>query len=159
MKKVLFDLGQDEKNRILEMHQTATKKQYLMENVSDDDKLISLEIAKLLDKVTGRNDIDLQSMTPDDKTMFKLLGDLESDISIKIIPNYDVPRIEDAGWDTLTKVINNTIKITPGEVIDSLNEFLVELVNKIKEYFPNDSLSEVKELLNNFNTQLDNYKN
>jgi hypothetical protein len=159
MKKVLFDLGQDEKNRILEMHQTATKKQYLMENVSDDDKLISLEIAKLLDKVTGRNDIDLQSMTPDDKTMFKLLGDLESDISIKIIPNYDVPRIEDVGWDTLTKVINNTIKITPGEVIDSLNEFLEELVNKIKEYFPNDSLSEVKELLNNFNTQLDNYKN
>ena len=159
MKKVLFDLGQDEKNRILEMHQTATKTQYLMENVSDDDKLISLEIAKLLDKVTGRNDIDLQSMTPDDKTMFKLLGDLESDISIKIIPNYDVPRIEDAGWDTLTKVINNTIKITPGEVIDSLNEFLEELVNKIKEYFPNDSLSEVKELLNNFNTQLDNYKN
>ena len=159
MKKVLFDLSQDEKNRILEMHQTATKKQYLMENVSDDDKLTSLEIAKLLDKVTGRNDINLQSMTPNDKTMFKLLGDLESDIAIKIIPNYDMPRIQDAGWDTLSKIVNNTTKITSGEVIDSLNEFLEELVNKIKEYFPNDSLSEVKELLNNFNSQLDNYKN
>jgi hypothetical protein len=45
------------------------------------------------------------------------------------------------------------------KVVMPINKFLEELVNKIKEYFPNDDLSEVKELLNNFNIQLDNYKN
>jgi|LakMenE18May11ns_1017448.scaffolds.fasta_scaffold9372833_2 hypothetical protein len=159
MKKVLFDLNHKEKSRILEMHQLATRKQYLMENVSNDDKLMAIEIASLLNKVTGRNDINFQLLPEDVKKMFVILGDLETDISIKLIPNYDIPRVQDAGWGTLSNVVNNTSKISSNEVIDSINKFLEELVNKIKEYFPNDDLSEVKELLNNFNIQLDNYKN
>lgn len=158
MKKVLFDLNHKEKSRILEMHQLATRKQYLMENVSNDDKLMAIEIASLLNKVTGRYDINFQLLPEDVKKMFVILGDLETDISIKLIPNYDIPRVQDAGWETLYGVVNNTSKISSNEVTESINKFLEELVNKIKEYFPNDDLSEVKELLINFNTQLDNYK-
>ena len=158
MKKVLFDLNHKEKSRILEMHQLATRKQYLMENVSNDDKLMAIEIASLLNKVTGRYDINFQLLPEDVKKMFVILGDLETDISIKLIPNYDIPRVQDAGWETLYGVVNNTSKISSNEVTESINKFLEELVNKIKEYFPNDDLSEVKELLINFNIQLDNYK-
>jgi len=32
------------------------------------------------------------------------------------------------------------------------------LVEMIKKYFPNDDLSEVKDLINNFNIELDKYK-
>jgi hypothetical protein len=159
MKKVLFEISGEERNRILEMHQTATSKQYLTEDVSnDDEKILALEIASLLNKVTGRYDINFQLLPEDVKKMFVILGDLETDISIKLIPNYDIPRVQDAGWETLYGVVNNTSKISSNEVTESINKFLEELVNKIKEYFPNDDLSEVKELLINFNIQLDNYK-
>ena len=43
MKKLLFEISGEERNRILEMHQTATSKQYLMEDVGDDEKILALE--------------------------------------------------------------------------------------------------------------------
>ena len=157
MKKVLFEINSGEKNRILEMHQTATRKQYLMENASDDDKIMALDIAKLLDDLTGRYDIDLTKLPEDTKYMFRILGDLQNDIAIDLIPNYPVPRTKDPGWSTLYNVVKKPATI-PNDVSISLDEFFDKLVEMIKKYFPNDDLSEVKDLIKNFNIELDKYK-
>jgi|688.fasta_scaffold63733_3 hypothetical protein len=157
MKKVLFEINSGEKNRILEMHQTATRKQYLMENASDDDKIMALDIAKLLDDLTGRYDIDLTKLPEDTRYMFRILGDLQNDIAVDLIPNYSVPRTKDPGWSTLYNVVKKSATIS-NDVSISLNEFFDKLVEMIKKYFPNDDLSEVKDLINNFNIELDKYK-
>lgn len=157
MKKVLFEINSGEKNRILEMHQTATRKQYLMENASDDDKIMALDIAKLLDDLTGRYDIDLTKLPEDARYMFRILGDLQNDIAVDLIPNYSVPRTKDPGWSTLYNVVKKSATIS-NNVSISLNEFFDKLVEMIKKYFPNDDLSEVKDLINNFNIELDKYK-
>jgi hypothetical protein len=157
MKKVLFEINSGEKNRILEMHQTATRKQYLMENASDDDKIMALDIAKLLDDLTGRYDIDLTKLPEDARYMFRILGDLQNDIAVDLIPNYSVPRTKDPGWSTLYNVVKKSATIS-NDVSISLNEFFDKLVEMIKKYFPNDDLSEVKDLINNFNIELDKYK-
>lgn len=157
MKKVLFEINSGEKNRILEMHQTATRKQYLMENASDDDKIMALDIAKLLDDLTGRYDIDLTKLPEDARYMFRVLGDLQNDIAVDLIPNYSVPRTKDPGWSTLYNVVKKSATIS-NDVSISLNEFFDKLVEMIKKYFPNDDLSEVKDLINNFNIELDKYK-
>ena len=157
MKKVLFEINSGEKNRILEMHQTATRKQYLMENASDDDKIMALDIAELLDDLTGRYDIDLTKLPEDARYMFRILGDLQNDIAVDLIPNYSVPRTKDPGWSTLYNVVKKSATIS-NDVSISLNEFFDKLVEMIKKYFPNDDLSEVKDLINNFNIELDKYK-
>ncbi len=130
MKKVLFEINSGEKNRILEMHQTATRKQYLMENASDDDKIMALDIAKLLDDLTGRYDIDLTKLPEDARYMFRILGDLQNDIAVDLIPNYSVPRTKDPGWSTLYNVVKKSATIS-NDVSISLNEFFDKLVEMI----------------------------
>ena len=60
MKKVLFEISGEERNRILEMHQTATSKQYLTEDIGDDEKMLALEIVILIDTITKREDFDFE---------------------------------------------------------------------------------------------------
>jgi len=160
MKKVNFNLNTKEKSRILEMHQSATRRQYLMEEYSIDDKKLALEIVKLLDQVTGRFNLDFEMMPKDVKEMLRLLGDLHSDIVIGLIPQYNMPRVKDSGWDTLEKALSNSTNLTPSEVTKSVNEFTEKIIELIKSdsYFPNDDLSEVKQLMINFEEQLDQYE-
>ncbi len=160
MKKVIFDLGHEERSRILEMHQLATKRQYLMEEYSMDDKKLALKIVKLLDQVTGRFNLDFEIMPKEDKEMLRLLGDLHSDIVIGLIPEYNMPRVKDSGWDTLEKALSNSTNLTPNEVTKSVNEFTEKIIELIKSdsYFPNDDLSELQQLLISFNEQLNQYE-
>jgi hypothetical protein len=118
---------------------------------------MALDIAKLLDDLTGRYDIDLTKLPEDARYMFRILGDLQNDIAVDLIPNYSVPRTKDPGWSTLYNVVKKSATIS-NDVSISLNEFFDKLVEMIKKYFPNDDLSEVKDLINNFNIELDKYK-
>ena len=53
MKNTLFEITKQEKNRILEMHKSATIKQYLMEGDLDSRKTL-LEILKVSDEITKK---------------------------------------------------------------------------------------------------------
>jgi hypothetical protein len=164
MKKVLFDLDQDEKNRILEMHQTATRKQYLTEDTSENELLEVLPILDKIDEITKRIDLNLLKFSREDKEMFTLLSDIQSktgSLSMeKNIPIFDdVMAPGSKSRDILIRILNGTLPNNNGSFKEKVEEFLKTLIGYVKEYFPNDELSEVMELLENFDTHLDeNYK-
>jgi hypothetical protein len=164
MKKVLFDLNQDEKNRILEMHQTATRKQYLTEDTSENELLEVLPILDKIDEITKRIDLNLLKFSREDKEMFKLLSDIQSktgSLSMeKNIPIFDdVMAPGSKSRDILIRILNGTLPDNDGSFKEKVEEFLKTLIGYVKEYFPNNELSEVMELLENFDTHLDeNYK-
>lgn len=157
MKKVLFDLGQDERNRILEMHQTATKKQYLMEDTRSGDELLLLEIISIIERITDRNDIDLASLVGDDRKMYIKIGDLENTVTSTLLPKYDIYNINSSGWNSLVDMMSN-----PSSNVGSLSgvsEFINELRSLIKKEFPSIELNELKENLNRFNESLNKLTN
>jgi hypothetical protein len=164
MKKVLFDLDQDEKNRILEMHQTATRKQYLTEDTSENELLEVLPILDKIDEITKRIDLNLLKFSREDKEMFTLLSDIQSktgSLSMeKNIPIFDdVMAPGSKSRDILIRILNGTLPDNDGSFKEKVEEFLKTLIGYVKEYFPNNELSEVMELLENFDTHLDeNYK-
>ena len=164
MKKVLFDLNQDEKNRILEMHQTATRKQYLTEDTSENELLEVLPILDKIDEITKRLDLNLLKFSREDKEMFKLLSDIQSKTG-KLSMEKDIPIYDDImgpgskSRDILIRNLNGTLPNNNGSFKEKVEEFLKTLIGYVKEYFPNNELSEVMELLENFDTHLDeNYK-
>jgi CHAT domain-containing protein len=157
MKKVLFDLGQDERNRILEMHQTATKKQYLMEDNRTGDELLLLEIISIIERITDRTDIDLASLAGEDRKMYMKIGDLENNVTSKLLPKYDIYNINSSGWNSLVDMMSN-----PSSNVGSLSgvsEFINELRSLIKNEFPSIELDEIKENLNQFNETLNKLTN
>ena len=164
MKKVLFDLDQDEKNRILEMHQTATRKQYLTEDTSENELLEVLPILDKIDEITKRLDLNLLKFSREDKEMFKLLSDIQSKTG-KLSMEKNIPIFDDVmgpgskSRDILMRILNGTLPNKNESFKEKVEEFLKTLIGYVKEYFPNNELSEVMELLENFNTHLDeNYK-
>lgn len=159
MKKVLFDLNNEERNRILEMHQSATRKQYLMEDVSDDEKILALEILLLLDMVTKREDFDFAKLQGENREMFIKLGDLQSEIVIQLLPIYNMPKMSnEQSWRTLMKVIANKNNITPNESSNQLFEFVDKLVEMIEKYFPNETMKDLETKIIEFNDTLNTLK-
>ena len=164
MKKVIFNLNQKEKNRILEMHRTATRKQYLTEDTLENELLEVLPILDKIDEITKRIDLNLSKFTQEDKEMFKLLSDIQSKTGAlsmeKNIPIFDeVMSPGSKSRDILIRILNGTLPDNDGSFKEKVEEFLKTLIGYVKEYFPNNELSEVMELLENFDTHLDeNYK-
>jgi hypothetical protein len=157
MKKVLFEISGEERNRILEMHQTATSKQYLMEDISDDDKILSLEIVILLDTITKREDFDFAKLQGENREMFVKLSDLQSEIVMKLLTNYSLPKpSNEQGWRTLMKIVANSKKITPNQVTEELFEFLDRLIEVIQEFFPNETMQGLEQKMITFNETLNN---
>jgi hypothetical protein len=152
MKKVLFDLGQEEKTRILEMHQTATKKQYLNEGMNTGDELELLEIVSIIDKITDRIDIDYSLLVGEEREMFKKLGSIESIITTSLLPKYDLFNINSNSWKSMvSKLSNPSVNI---ESMKGVSEFINEVRTLIKKEFPMDSLDDLREKLNQFNESL-----
>jgi hypothetical protein len=137
MKKSLFDLGQEEKTRILEMHVNATKKQYLMEQVESDSDLL-LKIATKIDEVTKRTEPEISSLTEEDRRMFRKLGDLQTDI-MRLLVKYKIR------WETL----KSDMGIDDG--------FIKEVETLLKSVFPNNKMSDVEMLIMDFDEKLNNY--
>jgi hypothetical protein len=157
MKKVLFEISGEERNRILEMHQTATSKQYLMEDISDDDKILALEIVILLDTITKREDFDFAKLQGENREMFVKLSDLQSEIVMKLLTNYSLPKpSNEQGWRTLMKIVANSKKITPNQVTEELFEFLDRLIEVIQEFFPNETMQGLEQKMITFNETLNN---
>ena len=157
MKKVLFEISGEERNRILEMHQTATSKQYLMEDISDDDKILALEIVILLDTITKREDFDFAKLQGENRVMFVKLSDLQSEIVMKLLTNYSLPKpSNEQGWRTLMKIVANSKKITPNQVTEELFEFLDRLIEVIQEFFPNETMQGLEQKMITFNETLNN---
>jgi hypothetical protein len=157
MKKVLFEISGEERNRILEMHQTATSKQYLTEDVADDEKILALEILLLLDMVTKREDFDFAKLQGENREMFVKLSDLQSEIAIGLMPKYSMPKMSnEQSWRTLMKVISNKARLTPNEASNELFEFVDKLVELIKKYFPNETMEGLEDKIINFNETLNN---
>jgi hypothetical protein len=152
MKKVIFDLGQEEKTRILEMHQTATKKQYLNEGMNVGDELELLEIVSIIDKITDRIDIDFSSLVGEEREMFKKLGAIESKITTSLLPKYDLFNINSNSWKSMvSKLSNSSVNI---ESMKGVSEFINEVRELIKKEFPMDSLGDLREKLNQYNESL-----
>jgi hypothetical protein len=152
MKKVLFEISGEERNRILEMHQTATSKQYLMEDISDDDKILALEIVILLDTITKREDFDFAKLQGENREMFVKLSDLQSEIVMKLLTNYSLPKpSNEQGWRTLMKIVANSKKVT-----EELFEFLDRLIEVIQEFFPNETMQGLEQKMITFNETLNN---
>jgi|688.fasta_scaffold108387_5 hypothetical protein len=137
MKKSLFDLGQEEKTRILEMHVNATKKQYLMEQVESDSDLL-LKIATKIDEITKRTEPEISSLTEEDRRMFRKLGDLQTDI-MRLLVKYKIR------WETL----KSDMGIDDG--------FIKEVETLLKSVFPNNKMSDVEMLIMDFDEKLNNY--
>ena len=157
MKKVLFEISGEERNRILEMHQTATSKQYLMEDISDDDKILALEIVILLDTITKREDFDFAKLQGENREMFVKVSDLQSEIVMKLLTNYSLPKpSNEQGWRTLMKIVANSKKITPNQVTEELFEFLDRLIEVIQEFFPNETMQGLEQKMITFNETLNN---
>ena len=157
MKTVLFEISGEERNRILEMHQTATSKQYLMEDISDDDKILALEIVILLDTITKREDFDFAKLQGENREMFVKLSDLQSEIVMKLLTNYSLPKpSNEQGWRTLMKIVANSKKITPNQVTEELFEFLDRLIEVIQEFFPNETMQGLEQKMITFNETLNN---
>ena len=160
MKKVIFNLNQKEKNRILEMHRTATRKQYLTEDNSENELLEVLPILDKIDEITKRLDLNLLKFSREDKEMFKLLSDIQSKTG-KLSMEKDIPIYDDImgpgskSRDILIRILNGTLPDNDGSFKEKVEEFLKTLIGYVKEYFPNNELSEVMELLENFDTHLD----
>ena len=164
MKNTLFEITRQEKNRILEMHKSATIKQYLTEDNSENELLEVLPILDKIDEITKRIDLDLLKFTEEDKEMFKLLSDIQSKTG-KLSMEKDIPIYDDImgpgskSRDILIRILNGTLPNKNESFKEKVEEFLKTLIGYVKEYFPNNELSEVMELLENFNTHLDeNYK-
>ena len=164
MKNLFNDISQGEKNRILEMHRTATRKQYLTEDNLENELLEILPILDKIDEITKRIDLDLLKFTEEDKEMFKLLSDIQSKTG-KLSMEKDIPIYDDImgpgskSRDILIRNLNGTLPNKNESFKEKVEEFLKTLIGYVKEYFPNNELSEVMELLENFNTHLDeNYK-
>ena len=159
MKKVLFDLNNEERNRILEMHQQATRKQYLMEDVSDDEKILALEILLLLDMVTKREDFDFAKLQGENREMLIKLGDLQSDIVTQLLSVYNMPKMSnEQSWRTLMKIISNKDDIQPNENTHNLFEFVDKLIEMIKKYFPSETMEELELKIIEFNDTLNTLK-
>jgi hypothetical protein len=157
MKKVLFEISGEERNRILEMHQTATSKQYLTEDVGDDEKILALELVLLLDVITKREDFDFAKLQGENRKMYVKLSDLQSEIAIGLMPKYSMPKMSnEESWRTLMKVISNKDRLTPNEASNEIFEFVDELVGLIKKYFPNETMEDLEQKLINFNETLNN---
>lgn len=157
MKKVLFEISGEERNRILEMHQTATSKQYLTEDVGDDEKILALELVLLLDVITKREDFDFAKLQGENREMYVKLSDLQSEIAIGLMPKYSMPKMSnEESWRTLMKVISNKDRLTPNEASNEIFEFVDELVGLIKKYFPNETMEDLEQKLINFNETLNN---
>jgi hypothetical protein len=157
MKKVLFEISGEERNRILEMHQTATSKQYLNEGMNTGDELELLEIISIIERITDRTDIDLASLSGEDRKMFIKLGDLENNVTSRLLPKYDIYNINSSGWNSLVDMMSN-----PSSNVGSLSgvsEFINELRSLIKNEFPSIELDEIKENLNQFNETLNKLTN
>ena len=153
MKKVLFNLGQDERNRILEMHQTATKKQYLMEDINSNDDLLLLEIISLIEKITDRTDFDIASLSSDERNMYKKLGAIESFVTTRLLPKYEIYNINSSGWKSLVDNLSNA------STLKGVSEFINELRSLLEREFPSVELEEIKEIINQFNQSLDKLTN
>jgi hypothetical protein len=157
MKKVLFEISGEERNRILEMHQTATSKQYLTEDIGDDEKILALELVLLLDVITKREDFDFAKLQGENRKMYVKLSDLQSEIAIGLMPKYSMPKMSnEESWRTLMKVISNKDRLTPNEASNEIFEFVDELVELIKKYFPNETMEDLEQKLINFNETLNN---
>ena len=157
MKKVLFEISGEERNRILEMHQTATSKQYLTEDVGDDEKILALELVLLLDVITKREDFDFAKLQGENRKMYVKLSDLQSEIAIGLMPKYSMPKMSnEESWRTLMKVISNKDRLTQNEASNEIFEFVDELVELIKKYFPNETMEDLEQKLINFNETLNN---
>jgi hypothetical protein len=157
MKKVLFEISGEERNRILEMHQTATSKQYLMEDVSDDEKILALEILILLDTITKREDFDFAKLQGENRKMFVDLSDLQSEIAMELLPIYSLPKTSnEQAWRTLMKVISNRNNLTPNKTSEELFEFLDKLIEAIQKYFPNETMEGLEQKMITFNETLNN---
>jgi hypothetical protein len=154
MKKALFDLGQEERNRILEMHQTATKKQYLMEDTKTGDELLLLEIISLIERITDRTDFDLSSLEDKDREMYKKLGDIEGIITTTLLPKYGLYDINSSEWKTfINKLSNPSVNFSS---LQKIGEFIGEVRSVIEEQFPSIELEVLKEIINQFNESLNN---
>ena len=157
MKKVLFEISGEERNRILEMHQTATSKQYLTEDIGDDEKMLALEIVILIDVIKKREDFDFAKLQGENRKMYVKLSDLQSEIAIGLMPKYSMPKMSnEESWRTLMKVISNKDRLTPNEASNEIFEFVDELVELIKKYFPNETMEDLEQKLINFNETLNN---
>jgi hypothetical protein len=159
MKKVLFEISGEERNRILEMHQTATSKQYLMEDVGDDEKILALEILILLDTITKREDFDFAKLQGENREMYVDLSDLQSEIAMKLLPIYSLPKTSnEQSWRTLMKVISHRKDLTPNKESEELFEFLDKLIETIQKYFPNETMQDLEQKMLTFNETLNNLK-
>jgi hypothetical protein len=54
------------------------------------------------------------------------------------------------------KVISNKDRLTPNEASNEIFEFVDELVELIKKYFPNETMEDLEQKLINFNETLNN---
>jgi hypothetical protein len=152
MKKVLFEISGEERNRILEMHQTATSKQYLNEGMNTGDELELLEIVSIIDKITDRIDIDYSLLVGEEREMWKKLGSIESIITTSLLPKYDLFNINSNSWKSMvSKLSNPSVNI---ESMKGVSEFINEVRTLIKKEFPMDSLDDLREKLNQFNESL-----
>jgi hypothetical protein len=152
MKKVLFEISGEERNRILEMHQTATSKQYLNEGMNTGDELELLEIVSIIDKITDRIDIDYSLLVGEEREMYKKLGSIESIITTSLLPKYDLFNINSNSWKSMvSKLSNPSVNI---ESMKGVSEFINEVRTLIKKEFPMDSLDDLREKLNQFNESL-----
>jgi hypothetical protein len=152
MKKVLFEISGEERNRILEMHQTATNKQYLNEGMNTGDELELLEIVSIIDKITDRIDINYSLLVGEEREMFKKLGAIESIITTSLLPKYDLFNINSNSWKSMvSKLSNPSVNI---ESMKGVPEFINEVRTLIKKEFPMDSLDDLREKLNQFNESL-----
>ena len=153
MKKVLFEISGEERNRILEMHQTATSKQYLTEDIGDDEKMLALEIVILIDTITKREDFDFEKLQGENREMFIELGLLQRDIVTKALPKYRMANSSET-WKVLMDILRKKSNVTPNKSSEQLFELIDELVALIESYFPNETMKDIEKKLINFNDEL-----
>jgi hypothetical protein len=152
MKNTLFEITKQEKNRILEMHKSATIKQYLMEGDIDSRKTI-LEILKVSDEITKKNNLDFSKFTADDKDMFMKVGDLQSTAGGTFMRLFGKNL-----FDSLDNLLQMSLDgITKQE---KLKEFIYVVTETIKNNFSTDEngFLDLKADLENFNISLNKYE-
>ena len=153
MKNTLFEITRQEKNRILEMHKSATIKQYLMEGNLDDSRKTLLEILKVSDEITKKNNLDFLKFTDDDRDMFKKVGDLQSTAGGTFMRLFG-----ENLFNSLDKILQMSLDdITKQE---KFKEFIYVVTETIKINFSTDEngFLDLKSDLENFNISLNKYE-
>lgn len=147
MKKTLFNLTYKEKTRILEMHKKATLKEYLMENVEDDEtkKRLIIDTMLLIDKITSSTfnfDAMSESDYPEIRSEIIKLSDLQASF-IPLLKKYKISMEQYKDADFWVNILSNTYTGINNFITD-INNFITELESLINKNYSDSDMKAIK---------------